>query len=216
MAKYQVWIGGENPWSRSYTGEVGGVKLTDEQIARWLPDYGKTDPENIHVDAEAWMERISSFDDSDEPTDLPGYNEVTGDCFGYGAYTDQTFGVATENDEVIHSWDYGEIERDEDVEGDDEYDGPVHTFIDDESHLEGVWILYNSYSKGGWGTTIELPDGEEFDASKLRFEIKNIEGFNEVCTSFSYDGVDHFDDSDTDGKGIDYFLVVDGCFKTLF
>lgn len=216
LAKYQIWVGGESPWSRSYTGEYGGAKLTDAQIARWLPDYGDVHPEEHEIDTEAWMEQISTFDDPTDPSDLPGYNDVTDGCFCYGAYTDQTFGVATEDDEVLYSWDYGEIERDEDVAGDDEYDGPIHTFIDDETHLEGVWIVYNSYSKGGWGTTIELPDDEEFDPRKLRFEIMNIEGFQDVVTGFSYDGVDYHDESDSDGKGIDYFAIVDGFFHRLF
>jgi len=34
--------------------------------------------------------------------------------------------------------------------------------------------------------------------------------------SRSYTGVDYFDESDTDGKGIDYFAVVDGFFHRLF
>lgn len=216
MAKYQIWIGGESPWNRSYTGEYGGVRLTDEQIARWLPGYGEVPPEDLEVDCDAWNERIQSMETGDGPSDLPNYDEVTGGCLGYGAYTDQTFGVATVDDEVLHSWDYDEIELDDDVKGDPEYSGPIHSFLDDEDHLEGVWILYNSYSKGGWGATIELPDGEEFDPSKLKFEIKNVEGFPEICTGFSYGGEEYFDDSCTDGKGIDYYLVVDGCFKRLF
>lgn len=216
MVKYQVWVGGSNPWSRSYTAEYGGARLTEEQIARWLPDYGKVPAEDLEVDKEAWMARLSSFDYAEDQGDLPSWSELTDCCMGCGAFTDQTFGVATEDDEILWTWDYGDIERDEDVADDDEYSGPVHMFIDDEDHLEGVWVLYNSYSKGGWGASVELPDGEEFDPSKLMFEIKNVEGFSEICTGFSYDGEDYYDESDSDGKGIDYYLVVDGHFKQLF
>jgi hypothetical protein len=213
MAKYEVWIGGENPWSRSYTGEYGAIKLTDAQIARWLPDYGKVDSEYVEFDGEAWAEAITSFDDTDDPTDLPNYNEITDGCIGYGAYTDQTVGVAGEDDEIIYSADFSDLWRDEDVEPD--HADSVFSWTDNEDHLEGVWIVYNAYNKGGWGTTIELPDDEEFDPSLLKFDVLNVEGFTEICTGFSYNGESYFDDSDTDGKGIDYHLVVDGVFHTI-
>ncbi len=161
------------------------------------------------------MERINSSAERDDPADLPGVSELEAGCFGYGAYTDQNFGVTTDEGEVCCSWEFSEIERDSDVEGDDEYSGPVHTFIDDETHLEGVWILYHASSKGSWGATVELAAREEFDASKLRFEIKNIEGFSQICTGFSYDGIDHFTSGDTSSSSISYFLVVDGHFRQL-
>lgn len=224
MAIYNVWVGGDAHWNRSYMGELGFMPLTNAQVARWVVEN-----EDGDLDTDAMSERLHrGWDDKpDAEDDFPAFSEVEEGCLGYGAYTDQTFGVSREvdgeDDEVVWTGNYDSLCY---VEDDDEEDMCARKSVtceepwarfneetDEFKYITGV--AYNYCHKGGWGAQVELPDEEEFDVRKLVFNVVEVEGLGEVVTSFEYNGVDYFDENDSDGKGNDYYLVHDCEFISL-
>ena len=218
MTTYKVWVGGETSWNRSYGGEVGFYALTQAQIDQWIPD----DIENIEV--EVISERVTEWDYSEDPADFPNRDEIENGCLGYGAFTDQTFGVAkvldSGEEEVIWSGGPGDLIHLEDAEDDDteaarvrwNCEDPSVKYVDGEFvSVPGVGYIYTH--KGGWGAEVELPDDEEFDVKKLCFDVTEVEGLTEVVTGFSYNGEDYQDDSDSDGKSCDIWLNVEGGYE---
>lgn len=219
MTTYNVWVGGESPWNRSYGCEVGFLPLTQAQIDQWIPE----DIDNIEV--EVISERVTNWDYSEDPLDFPCREEIENGCLGYGACTDQTFGVMKVveggEDEVVWSGSVHDLTHVEDA--DDETEGPTVKWncedpsvkMDTESGefkpVPGVGYIYTH--KGGWGTEITLPDDEEFDIRKLCFDVTEVEGLVEVVTGFSYNEEDYYDDSDSDGKSCDIWLNVEGGYE---
>ena len=222
MAKYNVWVGGENSWNRSYTGEFGFYSLSPEQAERWFKEDEDTD-----IDFEAMAERLHRDWDTeaDGEDDFPSRDEVENGCLGSGAYTDQTFGVSKvlENGEEEILWS-GELkdlcyttDQDEEdicprkeVRCEDpscDWDGEEVTYVSG--------VAYHYVYKGGWGGEIELPDDEEFDVRKLQFDILEVEGLGEIVNGFSYNGEDYYDDSCTDGKSCEWYAVHEGEWYSL-
>jgi hypothetical protein len=215
MTLYNVWVGGESSWNRSYMGELGWYAFSAEQISRWIPE--DEDPEleqiseKVHRD---WDE------ESDGEDDIPTRDEIENGCLGFGAYTDQTFGVSKlleeGEEEIIWSGSMGELVYDEDR--DEEDTSPSYTIenVEPGSTERGeVGIAYHHTFKGGWGVEIELPDEEEFDVRKLQFSILELEGLGEIVTGVSYDGEDYYDDNCSDGKSCDWYLFNDGEYHSL-
>jgi hypothetical protein len=216
MTKYNVWVGGEHSWNRSYLGEIGYYPLTPEQTDRWVPE----DLDDLDTDAIA--ERLHRDDDDvkDGEDDFPHRYEVEDGCLGFGAYTDQTFGVSkvleNNEEEAIWTGSYSDLRNVEDSDEEEvcpryilRCEEPGCKFIDDET----VWecgVAYHHTFKGGWGAEIELPDDEEFDVRKLQFDILDVDELGEIVTSFSYNGEDYFDDNGSDGKSCEWYLVVEG------
>jgi hypothetical protein len=217
MTTYTVWVGGENSWNRSYGAEVGFLPLTQAQIDQWIPE------DIDDIETEVISERVCNWDYSEDPLDFPSRDEIENGCMGYGAYTDQTFGVARETDdgeeEIIWKGAVQELNNVDDL--DEELvapavkwtcEDPSMEFSEDEyKPVPGVGYL-NTH-KGGWGASFDLPDDEEFDVRKLCFDVLEVEGLCEIVTGFSYNEVDYYDDSDTDGKGCDIFLNVEGGYE---
>ena len=210
MAFYTVWVGGSTSYSRSYLGELGAYKLTEAQIRRWLPGYLEKAGYDVET-GEMWLNMSRDWGQESEEDDLPRYCGITDGRLGWGAYNDQTFGVEDGDGEVIWTCELDELRMDHDEESKE----PRLTSRIDEDHMEGVWIVYNFSEKGGWSTEIEIPDDEEFDFSELVFHELEVDGLNSIITSISYKGEDYTIDADSDGKGNDYYLVVDGEFYTL-
>lgn len=224
MAIYNVWVGGDSHWNRSYMGELGFMPLTDAQVARWV-----VEDEDGDLDIESMSERLHRNwgEAPDGEDDFPTSSEVEDGCLGYGAYTDQTFGVSREvdgqDDEVIWTGNYDALSY---VEDEDEEDvcprksvvseEPWARFVEAKNEFNYITgVAYNYCYKGGWGCQVELPDEEEFDVRKLIFNVVEVDGLGEVVTSFEYNGVDHFDENDSDGKSNDYYLVHDCAFSSL-
>ena len=218
MTTYKVWVGGENSWNRSYGGEVGFYPLSQEQIDRWITE------DTDEIDTEALSERLHSWDPSDDPSDFPSRDQVEDGCLGYGAFTEQTFGVAKilENgeEEIIWSGGCSDLVHLDDAEDDDteaarvnwKCEDPSYKFVDEEFvSVPGIGYVYTH--KGGWGAEVELPDDEEFDVKKLCFDVTEVEGLSELVTGFSYNGEDYQDDSDSDGKSCDWWLNVEGGYE---
>jgi hypothetical protein len=207
MATYNVWVGGENPWNRSYLAEIGYYPLSEEQVARWITD---------DLDLDTLSERLHRDDEEpDGDDDFPHRYEVENGCLGYGAYTDQTFGVAKEGEEeIIWSGSYEELA---DV-NDEGVTAPKRSVnVDEVGTKEGeeTGVAYCHTYKGGWNVEVELPDDEPFDISKLVFCITEAEGLGEIVTSIQYNGEDYFEDGCSDGKGCEWYLVQDGDFETI-
>lgn len=219
MAKYNVWVGGEHSWNRSYLGEIGFLPLTEAQFQRWV--------ENDDPSIDAMSERLHRDDDDvvDGEDDFPHRYEVEDYCLGFGAYTDQTFGVSKElpdgEEEILWSGSMSELCN---VDDEDEEDTSPRYILrseepeykqEGEDYVFQPGIAYHHCFKGGWGSTIELPDDEEFDVRKLCFSITEADGLAEIVTSFSYNGEDYFDDNGSDGKSCEWWLVTDNGWHSL-
>lgn len=212
MATYNVWVGGQSSWNRSYTAELGYYPLSKEQIDRWITD---------DVDLEVLSERLHRDDEEpDGEDDFPHRYEVENGCLGYGAYSDQTYGVAkeVEDGEEKNVW-VGEYQDLVDLEDEDpEVVAPRRRVNYEEPGCkegEEVGVAYNSYYKGGWTISIELPDDEEFDVTKLVFCITDVDGLGEIVTSIEYNGEDYFEDGSSDGKGCEWYLVQNGDYEMI-
>ena len=218
MTTYKVWVGGENSWNRSYTGEVGWCPLTAEQAERWLEPN-----EDGEYDMEAMSNRLHRDwgEEQDGEDDFPTRDEIEDGCLGCGAYTDQTFGVSKVledgEEEIVWRGELSDLFHTCDCDDEDiaprkevRIEEPDVRWVDDETTVYDPGIYYHHVFKGGWGSEIELPDDEEFDVRKLQFNIIEVEGLTEIVTNFSYKGEDYFDDNCTDGKSCDWYLCVDG------
>lgn len=221
MSSYNVWVGGESPWSRSYMGEIGFFPLTEAQVKRWV-----VEDEDGDLDIESISERFHRDWDAEEDgeDDFPSRCQIEDGCMGYGAYIDQTFGVAdASTDEIIWSGEYHELAYVEDADEEEicarksvVCEEPWARFDEVKNEFNYITgVAYNYCHKGGWGAEVEIPDGEEFDVRKLTFNVIEVDGLGEVVISFEYDGVEYFDENDSDGKGNDYYLVHDCEFSSL-
>jgi hypothetical protein len=211
MATYNVWVGGEHSWNRSYLAEIGYYPLSKEQIERWITDG---------LDLEVLSERMHRDDDEpDGEDDFPHRYEVENGCLGYGAFTDQTFGVAKETEdeeELIWSGSYQDLIYHDDIDS-EEIAPRRHVTYEEPGCKEGeeVGVGYCQTYKGGWVIPVELPDGEEFDITKLTFCVTDVDGLGEIVTSIGYNGEDYFEDGGSDGKGCDWYLVQDGNYYSI-
>ena len=209
MTEYTIWVGGEHPWSRSYLGEIGAQELTKEQIEKY---FTFTEDDEIEFDHDLVAEKTDAW--SDEESDLPTWDTITDGCMGWGAYTDQTVGVCkTEDDEnpvftadVEHLTYYTSQEIADGTPKEDEQDTAIVQYEEELDYPTGVWILYNSYEKGAYQGTFELPDDEEFDPTKLVIEVRTIADNFNIVTGATYNGEEIEMSGDSDGKGIDWYV----------
>ena len=209
MTEYTIWVGGEHPWSRSYLGEIGAQELTKEQIEKY---FTFTEDDEIEFDHDLVAEKTDAW--SDEESDLPTWDTITDGCMGWGAYTDQTVGVCkTEDDEnpvftadVEHLTYYTSQEIADSTPKEDEQDTAIVQYEEELDYPTGVWILYNSYEKGAYQGTFELPDDEEFDPTKLVIEVRTIADNFNIVTGATYNGEEIEMSGDSDGKGIDWYV----------
>lgn len=189
MAEYTIWVGGQHPWNRSYLGEIGGVQLTKEQVEKYFTFAEDGEPE---FDQDLIADKVDIWDE--EETDFPTWNTITDGCMGWGAYTDQLVGVCKTGEEEtpVFLKDVEEVPADEEEEL---------------VYPDGVWVLYNSYEKGGYSGTFELPDGEEFDEKNLVLQTRVINECFSIVVGATYKDQDIYMEGDSDGKGIDWFIV---------
>ena len=203
MAKYNVWVGGEHSWNRSYLAELGFYPLSEEQVARWITD---------DIDTDAMAERLhrDNEDEVDGDGDFPHRYEIENGCLGFGAYTDQTFGVAKivgNDEELIWSGSYEDLETDANPR--------VKVYQEEIVEKNEPGVAYCYTFKGGWSIEIALPDEEEFDLSKLVFCVTSVEELGDIVTSIAYDDEDYFEDGSSDGKGCEWYLVNNGEFEMI-
>lgn len=209
MTEYTIWVGGERSWHRSYLGEIGAEKLSDDVVKKY---FTFDEDGDIQFDKELLSEKIDAW--GDEETDLPTWNTITDGCLGWGAYTDQLVGVCKteEDDRPLFLKCVDELpwytER-EIKDGDHHlYDDTqaIVQFLEELNFPSDVWILYNSYEKGGYGGTFELDDEEEFDPTKLVLHVTQINESFEIVTGAHYGDIDIEMSGDSDGKGIDWYV----------
>ena len=197
MTEYTVWVGGKHPWDRCYQSEVGGVRLTPEQKQKY---FKEDDDGFIIFDADVLAEQT---DWRNEGADLPTWDTITDGCIGWGAFTDQLLGVCKTDDE------------DNPIYLRNVHDCPLRVYaeprVEDE---EDVYIFYNSYEKGNFAGTFDLPDGEMFDPQKLVVEVTSVINEFEIVTDVIYKGESLGMGGDTTGKGVDWYVYYKGNAET--
>ena len=133
MTTYNFWVGGNDYASSTYCGETGAVRLTEEQIDKYITI---DDEDGISFDEELISNILNDYDEDDD-TDFPTWSTITDGCLGWGAYTDQMIGVVEEDSEEPVF-----LEQVEELEDETE----VSVDVDDELKYdqEGIWVVYHS------------------------------------------------------------------------
>lgn len=209
MKRYTVWVGGDHPFDRCYFSELGAVELTTEQIEKY---FSFDDDGNIMYDEELLCEVTECETNKD---DMPTWDTITDGSMCWGPYADdQKIGVCVEGDEEnpvfladissLHWYSPEDIENNAPKE--DEVDTAIGSIINEFSPSTGVWILYNSYERGGYVGEFELPDDEEFDPTQLVVNISEVAENWSIVNGATYKGEDIYFDGDTIGKGIDWYV----------
>jgi hypothetical protein len=212
MAFYTIWVGGERPYGRSYLGEIGAERLSDEVVKKY---FKINEEDEISFDEELLSEKVNLWDEDE--ADLPTWNTITEGCMGWGAYTDQYVGVCKVDEEnntlMLQMVDelpwYTPQEIKDGEHYEDDLEGAVAEYEQELFCPDSVWMLYNSCEKGGYSGEFEIPDDEKFCAEKLVLYVKQINEDFEIVVGANYDGVDIEMTGDTDGKGIDWYI----CYK---
>lgn len=212
MAKYKVWIScGDSSWHRTYFNELGAVELTQEQVSKYFT-FDETG--EIQFDADLLSEETErDYDDSEK--DLPTWDDITEGCICWGPdAADQNIGVCLADDDEKQIW-VQPIEqlpyytKDDIEEGlpeqEDSKNGYARIFYE-MNEPDGVWMVYNSYERGGYEGEFEIPDGEEFDPTKLVVNLTEVADCWTIVSGIEYNGEDIYCDGDTMGKGIDWYI----------
>lgn len=212
MTTYNVWVSsGETSCARTYFNELGAVQLTQEQVDKY---FTFTEDGEIEFDQDLLAEATErEYDDPER--DLPSWDTITDGCICWGPdVDDQNIGVSLADDEdnpiwvkPISSLTYytsEEIENSEHYE--ENSDNAIACYSSEMEGKDGVWIVYNSYERGGYIGEFELPDDEEFDPSKLVVYLTEVAESWTVVSGIEYNGEDVYCDGDTIGKGIDWYV----------
>lgn len=216
MAKYTVWIGcGDTPWGRTYFNELGAVQLTQEQVDKY---FTFTEDDEIEFDSELIAE-ATDRDYDDSKNDFPTWDTITDGCICWGpCVEDQNIGVHLSEDDENQIWinpietlPYYSVEDiEEGALEEDEVEGATARLYCELDYPDGVWILYNSYERGGYTGEFEIPDDKEFDPKKLIVTISEVADNWNIVTGVEYDGECIDCEGDTTGKGIDWYVYYKG------
>ncbi len=212
MASYNIWISsGNTSWERTYFSELGAVELTQEQVDKYFTfnEHGE-----IEFDQDLLAEETErEYDDPER--DLPSWDTITDGCICWGPDVEgQNIGVSLVDDEenpiwvkplsTLHYYTPEEIENSEHYE--ENSGNAIACYFSEMEGKDGVWIVYNSYERGGYIGEFELPDDEEFDPSKLVVHLTEVAESWTVVSNIEYNGDDIYCDGDTIGKGIDWYV----------
>jgi hypothetical protein len=212
MTKYKVWIScGDSSWHRTYFNELGSVQLNQEQVSKY---FTFDESGEIQFDSDLLSEETDR-DWDDEERSLPTWDTITDGCICWGPdAADQNIGVCLADDDEKQIW-VQPIEqlpyytKDDIEEGlpeqDDSKNGYARIFYE-MNEPDGVWMVYNSYERGGYEGEFEIPDGEEFDPTKLVVNLTEVADCWTIVSGIEYNGEDIYCDGDTMGKGIDWYI----------
>ena len=219
MKRYTIWVGGNHPFDRCYFSELGAVELTTEQIEKY---FSFDDEGNIMYDKDLLCE-VTEWETRKD--DMPTWDTITDGSLFWGPYADdQKIGVCVEGDEdnpvflediSTFAW-YSPEDIENNAPEDDEVDTAIGCLINEFSPSSGVWILYNSYERGGYVGEFELPEDEEFDPKQLVITINEVAESWSIVSGATYKGEDIYFDGDTIGKGIDWYVYYNydlECFR---
>lgn len=198
MTTFNVWIGGDNYGDSTYCGETGAVRLTQEQIDKYIT----IDEDGVTFDSEVLLNIINECeeDGQEDDTEFPTWSTITDECMGWGAYIDQKIGVVEEDsEEPVFVEDIEDLELEEEVTFECN-----HELKYDQ---EGVWLVYHSADKGGYGGSLDI-DGE-FDPSKLTIHTLNVAEEFTIVSGLEYDGEGIDLEGDTTGKSLDFYIFFD-------
>ena len=216
MTSYNIWIScGEDSFARTYFNELGAVQLTQEQVDKY---FTFTEDDGIEFDSDLLAEATErEYDDPER--DMPAWDTITDGCICWGPdVEDQNIGVCLTEDEETQIWvkpiealTYYTSEEIENGLPQEEDPGEAVVCLHPEmENSDGVWIVYNSYERGGYEGQFELPDDQEFDPSKLKIHITEVAECWTVVSSIEYNGEDVYCEGDTTGKGIDWYVYYKG------
>lgn len=179
-----------------YGGEITLGSITKEQHVYWGLQDDQDDLNNILM---GWPEE-NEQQHPEELTLRPFY-DMDDIAHVYGADYDSAYiTVTNDSDEIL--WQ-GEPEKlaqlpncDNLIANEEEY------YFSATDHKYGIFCC--SAEKGVF-TEIEIKSVNEFDPSRLRFNIEDVEG-NRIITSIDYIGFESEDTDDicTDGKGFNF------------
>jgi hypothetical protein len=216
MTTYKIWVSsGEDSFARTYFNELGAVQLTQEQVDKY---FTFTEDGDIEFDQDLIAEETDR-DWNDPEKDLPTWDDITDGCLCWGPdVDDQNIGVCLADDEDTQIWvkpiSALTYYTAEDIENSLHYEedpgNAIACYHSEMEDTDGVWILYNSYERGGYIGEFELPDDEQFDPSKLVVNLTEVAESWTVVSGMEYNGEDIYCDGDTIGKGIDWYVYYKG------
>jgi hypothetical protein len=220
MTKYNIWVSsGDTSWARTYFNELGAVQLTQEQVDKYFTFDEKG---VIQFDDEVLCE-ATDRDWDDPENDFPTWDTITDGCICWGPdVDDQNIGISPVDDDENPIWVqpieqltyYSKEDIEESVHYEEEPGKAVACILPEMENKDGVWILYNSYERGGYIGEFEIPDGEEFDPSKLIVHLTEVAESWTVVSGIEYNGEDIYCEGDTIGKGIDWYVYHNGNLKS--
>lgn len=216
MTTYKVWVSsGDSSWHRTYFNELGAVQLTEEQISKY---FTFNEDGEINFDQDVLCE-ATDRDYDDEENDFPTWDTITDGCICWGPdVDDQNIGVCLAEDDEKQIWVkpicelpyYTNDDIEEGLPQLDESTNGYARIFHDLNESEGVWIVYNSYERGGYEGEFEIPDDQEFDPSKLVVNLNEVADCWTIVSGIEYDGEDVYCEGDTMGKGIDWYVYYKG------
>lgn len=220
MTTYKIWISsGEDSFARTYFNELGAVQLTQEQVNKY---FTFTEDGGIEFDQDLIAEETDR-DWNDTEKDLPTWDDITDGCICWGPdVDDQNIGVCLAEDEDNQIWVkpiseltyYTAEDIENSVHCEEDPDNAIACHTAEMEGKDGVWILYNSYERGGYVGEFDLPDDEEFDPSKLIVHLTEVAESWTVVSGIEYNGEDIYCDGDTIGKGIDWYIYYKDCLHS--
>jgi hypothetical protein len=212
MTTYNIWVSsGEDSFARTYFNELGAVQLTQEQVEKY---FTFTEDGEIEFDSDLLAEATEKeYDDPER--DMPSWDTITDGCICWGPdVDDQNIGVSLVDEEETPIWVkpistltyYTKEDIENSVHYQEDSGNAIACYIPEMEGKDGVWIVYNSYERGGYIGEFEIPDDQEFDPSKLIVHLTEVAECWTVVSSIEYDGEDVYCDGDTIGKGIDWYV----------
>lgn len=179
-----------------YGGEVTLGSITQEQYVYWKLKDNEDDINNLLM---GWPEECE--EEHPESLMLGQYHDMDDIAHANGATFDSAYITVTNDDgDIIWEGEPSKIEElpngDNLIAREDEY------YFSETDHKHGI---YCCSSEKGVFTEIEVKGVNEFDPSRLRMYIEDIEG-DRIITSIEYEGAEFesTDDYSTNGKGFEW------------
>lgn len=182
-----------------YGGEATLGTLTKEQYVYWkLIDNN----DEINYMLIGWAEECEN--EHPEELMLKAFHDMDDIAHAYGATFDTAYiTVISDNDDTL--WEGSVTQIEETPEGENLIAKEEEYYFSETNHQYG---LYCYSSEKGVFTEIEVKDVNEFDPSRLRLYIEDVEG-SRIINSIEYDGFESEETGDisTDGKSFEWFWL---------
>ena len=180
-----------------YGGEVTLGTITKEQHVYWALK-GDDDTDIYHM-LQGWPEECE--EEYPEELMLSAFHDMDDIAHANGASFNSSL-ITVTNDEGDTIWEGDPIVLAEKPEGANLIAGEDEYYFSETDNEYGIYCY--SGEKGSF-SEVEVKGVNEFDPSKLRLYIEDVEG-NRIITSIEYEGYDVEDTGEygTNGKSFDY------------